>query len=409
MTNRRSSTAMIIGALSAVALAACSSPTNNASPQRQPSQSTASAVQPAARGVEAPAASIPWRQVGPGWLLATWTPAVSHMPGVPLAPGEPERATSSTKLYLVDPVGGRYLITTFGPPGDKAGPELVDWSADGSQALFYTPGAHQPNTLVDLHTGAQTQLTVDGHARFSGPDGKALLVTKQVDTSGRSSLVRVDLNGDRQLNYRTENMTGKFTGSYLTTPDGTRLVLGTSAGMALIGNDGTAGPSLPVSGQSGCDPVRWWDDQSDPVVVAVCDSSEHKGKSLWAVPINGGAPTALTKPNDGQSGPDYGDMDAWKLPSGTFVQAQGACGVVFLAKINADGSTTKVDVPNTEGSVGVIGTNGGHLYLHAMTGCGGGKSLLDYDPAANTSTVLLGPPVIDGGVTDVLLYHGRPQ
>jgi hypothetical protein len=38
---------------------------------------------------------------------------------------------------LVDPVGGRYPITTFPPPGNKAGPELIDWSGDGAHALFY--------------------------------------------------------------------------------------------------------------------------------------------------------------------------------------------------------------------------------------------------------------------------------
>jgi hypothetical protein len=38
-------------------------------------------------------------------------------------------------------------------------------------------------------------------------------------------------------------------------------------------------------------------------------------------------------------------------------------------------------------------------------GCGGGMSLVAYDPAANTSTVLLGPPVTrGGGVESVDLY-----
>jgi hypothetical protein len=38
-------------------------------------------------------------------------------------------------------------------------------------------------------------------------------------------------------------------------------------------------------------------------------------------------------------------------------------------------------------------------------GCGGGNSLVTYDPAANTSTVLLGPPITHGGgVENVRLY-----
>ena len=31
-------------------------------------------------------------------------------------------------------------------------------------------------------------------------------------------------------------------------------------------------------------------------------------------------------------------MNAWQLPAGTFVQALGACGLIYLAKLNDDGS-----------------------------------------------------------------------
>ena len=34
----------------------------------------------------------------------------------------------------------------------------------------------------------------------------------------------------------------------------------------------------------------------------------------------------------------------------------------------------------------------GNVVLQGQVGCGGTTSLLTYDPAANTSTVLLGPP-----------------
>jgi hypothetical protein len=55
----------------------------------------------------------------------------------------------------------------------------------------------------------------------------------------------------------------------------------------------------------------------------------------------------------------------------------------------------------------VIGANGGHLRLQATVVCGSGRSLLDYDPAANTSTVLLGPPLSGGGVVAVVPYPGQ--
>ncbi len=47
---------------------------------------------------------------------------------------------------------------------------------------------------------------------------------------------------------------------------------------------------------------------------------------------------------------------------------------------------------------------GGHLQLQATLSCGSGESLVDYDPAADTTTVLLGGDVNGGGVVDVVSY-----
>src|SRR5690349_1412650 len=99
-----------------------------------PSTFAAAAVPAAAHGTEASIESIPWSQVGPGWMLATWSPVSGTRPGEDQPPNEPTRDAAATTLYLVDPAGGRYLITTFAPPGDKGGPEMVDWSGDGSKA-----------------------------------------------------------------------------------------------------------------------------------------------------------------------------------------------------------------------------------------------------------------------------------
>jgi hypothetical protein len=90
------------------------------------------------------------------------------------------------------------------------------------------------------------------------------------------------------------------------------------------------------------------------------------------------------------------------------VQAVGACGVVYLAKLNADGTTSPVSVPGVESdSVVVIGVNGDNLHLQARASCGGGQALFEYDPVANTSTTLLGPPVNGGGVIDAVPFGGR--
>jgi TolB protein len=249
-----------------------------------------------------------------------WSPVTGGHPGDQPTPGEPTYATASTTLYLVDPAGGRYTITTFPPPGDKAAPELADWSGDGSRALFYTRSSGQTVIEVDLHTGTQTTFTVNGQVtpRYTRPNGKAVMLV------GTHTLERVDLAGNHQLTYPV----GKDTRGYVYTPDGTQLVLGTDSGLALMGNDGTAGRELPVPGQTGCTQTRFWDTGST-IVVASCRSANYQSQ-LWLVPIDGGTPTALTAPNNGQVGPDYGDLDAWQLPAGTFVQAAGACGVIFL-------------------------------------------------------------------------------
>ena len=88
-------------------------------------------------------------------------------------------------------------------------------------------------------------MTVDGSPRFTRPDGKALLVGRVGQGSKPSSLERVNLDGNPQLTYPTDELGSEFNGRYLSTPDGTRLVLGTSAGLSLMGNNGTVG--APVS------------------------------------------------------------------------------------------------------------------------------------------------------------------
>jgi hypothetical protein len=400
----------VLAALAAVMMAGCSSSTgstaaHDATGSPTSSTSTSAATAPAAHGVEAPIGTVPWSQVGPGWMLATWSPVSGGSPGEPRAPGEPSPGTATTTLYLVDPAGGRYAITTFPPPGDRAGPQLVDWSGDGSQALFYAQYAEPPSAiLVDLHTGAQTMLTVHGSPRFTRPDGKALLLGMRGYTAHPGSLVSVDLAGNQHLTYPV----GSDFGGYISTPDGTQLVLGTPSGLALMGNDGAGGTVLPMQGQTDCSPLRWWDGNRSTTVLARCDDSDGRGTRLWLVPISGATPTALTAPNNGQNGPDLGDADAWQLPAGTFVQALGACGVVYLAKLNADGTTSPVSVPDVQSdSVVVVGVHGNDLHLQAKAGCGSGEALLAYDTTAGTSTVLLGPPVNGGGVIDAVAYPGQ--
>jgi TolB protein len=400
--------------LAASMLAACAStgsPAVHGASGSPAAPTSTTAKQAAAHGVEAAITDVPWSQVGPGWTLATWSPVPGAHPGAPPSPGEPTHETATTTLYLVNPAGGRYAITTFPPPGDGPSPMLVDWSGDGSRALFYAPGSSTAVIEVDLHSGKQTTVAVDHFditPRYSRPDGKALLLVKSNDVHSPASLERVDLAGNHQLTYPVQKLGSTFNADYLSTPDGLRLVLGTASGLAVMGNDGTLGKTLPIPGERDCTPTRWWDTGS-AIVVARCHGPNYDYSRLWLVPIDGGTPTTLSAANTGQDGPDLGDETAWQLPSGTFVQAEGPCGHKFLAKLNADGTTSQVSVPNVDSrrSVVVVGANGGDLTLQASVSCGTGESLLDYNPASSTSTVLLGPTVNGGGVIGAVPYSGR--
>lgn len=236
-----------------------------------------------------------------------------------------------------------------------------------------------------------------------------MLISKGHYRAEPGVLERVDLAGNHELTYPVAE---DFTGGVLPTPDGARLVLGMSTGLALMANDGTPGKKLPVPGKlSTCSPVRWW---SPTVVLARCrDATSYSSAGqLVQVPIDGAAPTALTAVNSAQGDDpgfagDYGDTNAWELPSGTFLQSIGACGTMFLSRLTPDGHTTRVKIPGVSDSVRVSGVSEDKLVLIAKAGCGGGTSLLAYDPAADTYTVLLGPTVNGGSVVEAIVYPGR--
>jgi hypothetical protein len=407
----------LVGALAIAAglLVACSASPNGATTTPAPL---------AALGVELPASQLPWSQVGPGWMLATWSPAPGLGPGQTPPAGQP--AVAPVTLYLLDPAGGRYAITTFpllppvGPGDPGHTPFLADWSPNGRHALFEDYGSdptgpgYTTMTDVDLTSGDKHSFTVGtggAEGAYTRPNGEAIIVSTFVSPARGWTLERVDLTGKRQLLFPTDQLgtAGKYNGGYLESADGTQLVLGTANGLVLMGNDGVVGRRLPVPGQlTDCRPVRWW---TATVILTRCDASASSSTSqLWRVPLPGGDPVAETAVDTGQQdsgfGNDLGDADAWQLPSGTFLQSQAGCGPGFLSRLTPDMHTTAVTVPGVtdSGHVSVIGATADTLVLRAHMGCGSGISLLTYNPAANTTTVLLGPPVNGGGVQNAILY-----
>jgi TolB protein len=333
---------------------------------------------------------------------------VEFSPGDAVAPGSPSQPGPVT-LYLVDPDGGRYDITTVQSNGDAAPGNLVAWSGDGRRALFTAPIiiADRPAmrtklTELDLTDASSHSFTVTGiveDAGYTRPTGASVILS--VGTAFPTTLERLSRTGAVEVTYPTAFPTaGSSTGGFLYTADGTEVVMGTTAGLEVVSNNGQPLTALPVpSGGSYCIPKSWW---GGGAVLAACGASLPR---LWVVPLSGAHPTALTAPLSGQ-GQDQGDENAWQLPGGVFVQSAGACGYQYLARLQAGGSTTPVAVPGVAAgdSVSVIGSVGGRLAIRTTLACGPGRSLAWYDPAARTVTPLLGPPLGAGSVSTALLF-----
>lgn len=416
-----------IGVLAAVGMTGCATSTTtpagqeSAPPKPASSAASAPATPAAAHGVEGTLADVPWSKVGPGWALAMWSPATPHRPGEQQAPGEPAGENAGSTLFLVDPAGDRYPITTFAPGANM---DLVDWSGDGSHALFTQFVATRSSVVsVDLHTGAQTALSGVGQPRFTRPNGTALLISTHFNGAEPGTLKRVDLQGNLQLTYPTEQLggAGQFSGAFAESPDGKQLVLGTANlnndlvpradnSLVVLDNDGTVVRRLAAPMPKAlCAPVKWWTAGS---ILAHCTAVGSSANQLWEVPLDGATPTPITALNSGQGDDpgfrgDLGDGDAWKLPSGTFLQSAGACGTGFLSRLTPDGHTTRVKVPGVSDDVVVTGATADALMLRGQVGCAGTTSLVRFDPAANTVSVLLGPPVNGGAVGRALLFPSR--
>jgi hypothetical protein len=358
-----------------------------------PTATAAAAVPPLPAGQQGTQQQVPWAQVGPGWFLAEWLPTVT--PTVPAS------------LFLVDPAGGRYLIETL--PANPSGStpyQLVSWSGDGQRALLESVATPLAVAVLDLRTLATTELELGsgvGPIGFTKPDGLAIIA----GASNGSVLERFSLTGQLELSYPTSfpGGGGTYQGSPLYTPDGTELAVATSTGIELISNDGQALRFLPVSPSvSSCSPLRWW---TTGVLVASCAPDGSSTPQLWLVPTSGATPTALTA-NRPASG-DMGDLDAWQLPGGTYVEDAGACGYEYAAKLGPDGLTAPVTMPGVLGgdTTIILGAQGDSLGIYAVPACHVGASLLWYAPATNSVTPLLGGVVNGGSVGDVIMFGQR--
>jgi TolB protein len=369
--------------------------TPSSAPTSTSAQTTLPPAPPLAAGQQGLGSAIPWSEVGTGWSVAIWNPG---------------SASAASTVFVVDPAGGRYAAASL--PASLSYPQISDWSGDKQRVLITSmepgTGGGTVVTDIDLATGATVGNFVVGGAglqsniTFSKPDGLAILAGSYASQGGQPvSWHRYSPSGAVEQTFPgTFPKVGKAGGTALYTPDGTQIVIGATNGLAVVENTGAVVGELPIPGASnGCDVLRWWQPGQ---ALALCATSS--GSTFWAVPTSGGAPIAI------DSVLHAAPFNVWQA-NGTLYAQEGACGTVYIVKLGAGGSQTNVAVPETDSSDSevVIGADGNDLMVRATSSCDtAGKpvqpSLLWFDVAKNTSTVILGTPVNGGDVQSAFLY-----
>ena len=338
----------------------------------------------------APASNVPLSKVGLGWSIAE----------VSSAPVPTTHATKGkTTLFAVSPQGRKYAFYNWPLSVQGAASyNLVDWSGDGQRVLL-------ENSLgkleqISVSTGKVINsfklppgVTVFGYTR---PDGENILTSGVNDVGVR----RYNLQGQLQKVLSTSGFEA------IESPDGTTVIDEASFGLQELSNGGGVVKSLhaPIA-VSGCYPDRWW---NSTTVLAWCDAKHGPGQArLWLFDVSTGKVTALTAQRHGTE-EDQGDIDAWKLSSGVFLQALGPCGVEFVAQQASNGSVHQVKLPGVNyASFHIVTGQGSSLLVEASGGCSAGASLVWFNPHTKKVTWVVKTPKKIVGV-ELTVPFGRP-
>ena len=333
-------------------------------------------------------AAVPWHKVGPGWVLAQYANA------------RPEGGHGPQTLYLISPGGARYQLASW--PDNQSAPQLLAWSPDGTRALFEVFTTHAKLEQITLATGAVRTFTLPGDwgpVGYTTPHGHDIVASEV--TGDVEALARFDLNG--RLAAR---LGSSVNGQALYTADGTAFVTAADRGVKLVSNNGALIRQLPVPHAAfrSCNAARWWNAST---VLVSCEPGSNPASRLWLVPVNGRQPTALTAPR-GASSRDLGDIDAWQLRSGLYLQGAGPCGVLYIFRQAANGAISLVHVPHTVGDdAHVLTASGSRLLVQAPTSCTGSNSLFWFSPAGGAEQWLIKAPVNVQGVTMAVPFYSR--
>lgn len=371
--------ALVVG----LALAGCGSRPAASAGARPPATGTGARAGAAARPLDAgevgTLAQVPWTEIGPGWALAEYTTGSSQVAG-------------PVTLYLADPQRGLYKVYSW--PATTEPWVLIAWSGDKTRALLEQVATSQPTLhQLTIATGQVTTFTLPSTVTqvlgYTSPDGENILVQQD-------GVVRYNLSG--VLQTRLSN--GPQDASAVSSPDGLTEVVSAGPGVDLVSNAGGVVRFLPVPGSDatlgGCTPERWWNAVD---ILVACTPSGAIGPQAWLVPVSGATPTALTPPRTGS--PDFGDMDAWQLPTGLYVEAETGCGPPFIAEQLAGGAVQAVP----GGSASLVVATSGDLMLVQQSGCVPGSSLAWFNPATGAKLPVLTSLANSTGVVAAIPYN----
>lgn len=380
--------APVLAAAAVVALAVgvtAISATRNNGPHR-PDNSAGPALLGANQ--QADRSTIPWRQVDAGWTVALWTAAT-------LTSEQQITKVRPQTVFLVNPIGGRYMITTLS--GDHS-LVLADWSTDVRTALLIRQGATSTTVIrLDLSSGQMRSFSAVGKvrfAKFTKPSGAAILLERQ-----GAGIERVSLAGAHQLTYPKSRTTDLLTFSHpLSSPDGRLLVLDSDHGLVVRAEDGSLRRTIaPPKGATACSPLQWWNASS---VLASCEGGDFSAGQLYVVPIiTPGAITPLAPP----ASLENPFTRAWQLDSGVLLlNFATTCGSGVLGKLDSTSHAVTRAMPAGLGGYGLnpVGVTTSAVTFMISVSCerSYAPALVSYNPGTNQLTRLLGPGLNGGSV-----------
>jgi TolB protein len=392
---------LIVTPLAALTLAASLALTGTAVAASGAAGQHGPSVRMVGAGRTASRAAVPWKNVGAGWTLVTYTTATAFA-------ARPK--AGATTLYLVDPAGGKYTLYRWPHVPSWGGVNLLAWSGDGKRAMLEvakspTSDSEQLDQLT-LSSGKLTRLALPNSAfpiGYTRPDGLAVLAYLSRTSPAEIQLVRYSLSGALEKVVFTQKTSGGGSvnpgAASPYNPAGTSLAATVSpngsmtAGHTdLISNGG--GLIRRYSAAGSCEFVRWW--TATQLLTGNC-----AGKRLFVTSVGSGRTTSLTPATTSS----FLRLDnAWLLAGHTYVQLYGpACGSGSLGVVR-NGRLVSVSVPKLGAGPAIVTASTSRLLIVAQQ-CQGSSGLVWFNPASKAEVRVLSSNKGEGVIGWVPYYE----